>query len=67
MVFDVKYELRHKERLVAGGNWTLNDKEDVYSGVVRMDNVRIGFFLGELYEVSLTWKNKREGLCNWWF
>jgi hypothetical protein len=43
MVFDVKYDLRHKARLVAGSNWT------VYSGVVRMDTVRIGFFLGELY------------------
>jgi hypothetical protein len=26
MVFDVKYDLRHKTRLVAGGNWTVNDK-----------------------------------------
>jgi hypothetical protein len=52
MVFDVKYDLRHKTRLVAGGNWTVNDKEDIYSGVVRMDTVRIGFFLGELYRLS---------------
>jgi hypothetical protein len=52
MVFDVKYDLRHKEKLVAGGNWTVNDKEDIYSGVVRMDTVRIGFFLGELYGLS---------------
>jgi hypothetical protein len=28
-VFDVKYDLRHKARLVAGGNWTVNDKEDI--------------------------------------
>jgi hypothetical protein len=52
MVFDVKYDLRHKARLVAGGNWTVNDKECIYSGVVRMDTVRIGFFLGELYRLS---------------
>jgi hypothetical protein len=52
MVFDVKYDLRHKRRLVAGGNWTVNDKEDIYSGVVRMNTVRIGFFLGELYGLS---------------
>jgi hypothetical protein len=45
MVFDVKYDLRHKSRLVAGGNWTVNDKEDIYSGVVRMDTVSIGFDL----------------------
>jgi hypothetical protein len=25
--FDVRYDLRHKARLVAGGNWTVNDKE----------------------------------------
>jgi hypothetical protein len=48
MVFDVKCDLRHKARLVAGGNWTVNDKENIYSGVVRMDTVRIGLFLGEL-------------------
>jgi hypothetical protein len=52
MVFDVKYDLRHKARLVAGGNWTVNDKEDIYSGVLRIDTVRIGFFLGELYGLS---------------
>jgi hypothetical protein len=52
IVFDVKYDLRHKARLVAGGNWTVNDKEDIYSGVVRMDTARIGFFLGELYGLS---------------
>jgi hypothetical protein len=43
MVFDVKYDLRHKARLVAGGNWTVNDKEDNNSGVVCMDILRIGF------------------------
>ena len=37
---------------MAGGNWTVNDKEDIYSGVVRMDTIRIGFFLGELYGLS---------------
>jgi hypothetical protein len=25
MIFDVKYDLRHKVRLVLGGNWTVND------------------------------------------
>jgi hypothetical protein len=52
MVFDVQYDLRNEARLVAGGNWTVNDKEEIYSGVVRMDTVRIGFFLGELYGLS---------------
>jgi hypothetical protein len=52
MVFDVKYGLRHKTRLVEGGNSTVNDKVDIYSGVVRMDTVRVVFFLGELYGLS---------------
>jgi hypothetical protein len=52
MAFDVKYDLRHKARLVKGDNWTVNDKENIYSGVVRMDTVRIGFFLGEQYGLS---------------
>jgi hypothetical protein len=52
MVFDVKYDLRHKSRLVGGGNWTVNEKEDTYSGVIHMNTVRIGYFLGELYGLS---------------
>jgi hypothetical protein len=52
MVFVVKYGLRHMSRLVAGDNWTGNDKEDIYSGVFHMDTVRIEFFLGELYGLS---------------
>jgi hypothetical protein len=42
-VVDVKHDLRHKARLVAGVKWNLNDKEDIYSGVVRMNTIRIGF------------------------
>jgi hypothetical protein len=52
MDFEVKYDLRHKSRLVAGGNWIFNDKENIYSGVARMDTIRIGFFFGELYGLS---------------
>jgi hypothetical protein len=29
-LFDVKYDLRCKARLVVGGNWTVNEKEDIY-------------------------------------
>jgi hypothetical protein len=29
IVSDVKYDLRNNARLVAGGNWTVNDKESV--------------------------------------
>jgi hypothetical protein len=52
MVFDVKYDLRHKARLVSDGNLTVNDKEDIYSGAVCMVTLRIGVFLGELYGIS---------------
>ena len=43
MVFDVKFDLRRKARLVLGGNWTEPPKEDIYSGVVGMDTIRLGF------------------------
>jgi hypothetical protein len=36
MVFDVKYDLRHKARLVSGGNWEVNYKEDIYSGAMEV-------------------------------
>jgi hypothetical protein len=52
MVFDVKYDLRDKARLVSSSNWTVNDKEVIYSGAVCMESVRFGFFLGELYGLS---------------
>jgi hypothetical protein len=45
MVFDVKFDLRRKARLVAGGNWTDPSKEDIYSGVVSLDTIRLGFAL----------------------
>ena len=48
IIFDVKFDLRRKARLVAGGNWTDVGKDDVYSGVVGIESVRTGFFLGEL-------------------
>jgi hypothetical protein len=34
MVFDVKYDLRHKGRLVADGNWIVYNKKDIYSEVM---------------------------------
>ena len=48
IVFDVKFDLRYKARLVADGNWTDIVREDIYSGVVGMDTVRLGFTLGDL-------------------
>ena len=48
IVFDVKFDLRCKARLVADGNWTDLICGDVYSGVVSIETVRIGFLIGEL-------------------
>jgi hypothetical protein len=64
MVFDVKYDLRHKARLVAGGNWTVNDKEDIYSGVVRMDNETMDFHVAHVISEmsSKTEKQKRKSI-----
>ena len=47
-VFDVKFDLRHKARLVTDGNWTDVVCDNTYLGVVRMDTVRTGFTLGDL-------------------
>jgi hypothetical protein len=43
MVFDVKYDLRHKARLVAGGNWTVNDKEDIIQELSGWILLELGF------------------------
>ena len=45
IIFDVKFDLRRKARLVKGGHQTNPPKEDIYSGVVGMDTVRLGFLL----------------------
>ena len=46
-VFDVKFDLRHKARLVAGGHKTDPPKEDIYSGVVGIETIKVGFLLGD--------------------
>ena len=51
-VFDVKFDLRAKARLVADGNWTELIKKDIYSGVVGMDTVRLGFTLKEMNQLK---------------
>jgi Reverse transcriptase (RNA-dependent DNA polymerase) len=47
-VFDVKFDGRRKCRLVAGGHRTDPPKEDIFSGVVSMEAVRLGFILARL-------------------
>ena len=48
MVFDVKFDGRHKCRYVANGSVTDELGDDIYSGVVGIDSVRIALLLAQL-------------------
>ena len=48
MIFDVKFDGRHKARLVAGGHMTNTPAEDCFSGVVSMEAVRLGFIIARM-------------------
>ena len=47
-IYDVKFDGRRKCRLVAGGHMTETPKEDIFSGVISMEAVRLGFVLADL-------------------
>jgi hypothetical protein len=53
MVYDVKFDGRHKSRFVAGGHRTDTPIESTYSGVVSLLGVRTVTFLAELNELEL--------------
>ena len=53
MVYNVKYDRRHKTRLVAGGYLTGPPLESVYSGVVLLRSLRIVIFLAELNNLKI--------------
>ena len=46
-VYDVKHDLRHKARLVAGGHLT-SSEDSAYSGVVSLRTMRLALVVGEL-------------------
>jgi hypothetical protein len=48
-IYDVKFDGRRKCRLVAGGHRTDPPKEDIYSGVVSMEAVRLGFIPARIF------------------
>ena len=49
MIFGVKFNSRRKARLVTGGHKTLETpKEEVYSGVVSMETIRIAFVMASI-------------------
>jgi len=52
-VFDMKFDMQWKARLVAGGNHTQPPKEDVFSGVVSMETVRFGFLIAAMNNLSM--------------
>ena len=54
-VFDVKFDLRRKTRLVAGGNKTDDPgpDQDVYSGVVGIEFVRLLFLLASMNDLKV--------------
>ena len=54
MIFDVKFDMRkRKAQLVAGGNLTVTPKEDIYSGVIRMDSIRLAFSLAPIHNLDV--------------
>ena len=53
LVFAVKFDGRHKARLVADGLLTPEPIENVYSGVVSLRNLRLVIFLGKLNRLEL--------------
>ena len=59
-IYDVKFDGRRKCRLVAGGHRTDPPKEDIYSGVVSMEAIRLGFILARMNGlqvcVRVTWE-----------
>ena len=48
LVLDCKFDGRRKARIVAGGNHTNPDEQDIYSGVVSIEAVRILLFIADL-------------------
>ena len=52
-MYDVKWDGRHKSRMVAGGHRTDTPVESTYSGVVSLLGVRTITFLAELNDLEL--------------
>ena len=53
LVFAVKFDGRHKARLVADSHLTPEPIENIYSGVVSLRNLRLVIFLGKLNNPEL--------------
>ena len=53
LIFAVKFDGRHKARLVADGHLTPDPIENIYSGVVSLRNLRLVIFLGDINHLEL--------------
>ena len=53
LIFAVKYDGRHKTRLVADGHLTPEPVESIFSGVVSLRNLKLVIFLGKLNNLEL--------------
>ena len=53
VVFDVKFDLRRKARLVVGGDHQTGPKDESYSGVVSLTTIRILFLLATINKLHL--------------
>ena len=53
LVFAVKFDGRHKARLVADGYLTSEPIENIYSGVVSLRNLRLVIVLGKLNDLDM--------------
>ena len=53
LVFAVKFDGRHKARLVADGHLTLESVENIYSCVVSLRSLRWVIFLGKLNKLDI--------------
>jgi hypothetical protein len=42
-----------KKSACGGGNWTTPTKEDIYSGVIGMDTVQLGFAIGSMHALQV--------------
>src|SRR6478735_2529933 len=52
-IYDVKYDGRRKCRLVAGGHMTDPASDEVFSGVVNMETVRMAFIFADLNDLVI--------------
>ena len=53
LVFAVKFDGRHKARLLTDGHLTPDHIENIYSGVVSLRNLRLVIFLGKLNNLDI--------------